>query len=274
MADISKIKLPNNTTYDINAATVNGHTVDKNVPSNAVFTDTNTKVTQISATNVNSDFRLLLSGKANDTNDTNTSNKSNKFIANPSTGNMTIGGQLTDAYGLQSIRSLTQAQYDALTTAEKNNGRFIITDADAPTNTAIWDKIGEDELDVGADLSDAVNILNGISEYSTTEQAVGKWIDGKTLYRKVYTCPSFSVTSSSTTQIHTVFTFPSNTNIIKYFCVLNHSTSEYMLPYANGNKTSSCVGIKDTTPYIQLRVANDGWTSVTVTTEAYYTKNS
>ena len=116
--------------------------------------------------------------------------------------------------------------------------------------------------------------LTELSEYSTSEQAVGKWTDGKTLYRKVYTCPSFSVTSSSTTQTYTVFTFPSNTNIIKYFCVLNHSSSEYMLPYANGNKTSSCVGIKGTTPYIQIRVTNDGWTSVTVTTEAYYTKNS
>lgn len=40
MANISKIELPNGTTYDINAATVNGHTVGKDVPSNAVFTDT------------------------------------------------------------------------------------------------------------------------------------------------------------------------------------------------------------------------------------------
>ena len=40
MANISQIKLPNNTTYDINAKTVEGHTVKKDVPSNAVFTDT------------------------------------------------------------------------------------------------------------------------------------------------------------------------------------------------------------------------------------------
>ena len=40
MADISQVKLPNNTTYDINAKKVNGHTVAKDVPSNAVFTDT------------------------------------------------------------------------------------------------------------------------------------------------------------------------------------------------------------------------------------------
>ena len=29
--------------------------------------------------------------------------------------------------------------------------------------------------------------LNGNLEYSTAEQAIGKWIDGRTLYRKVYT---------------------------------------------------------------------------------------
>ena len=42
MADISKINLPNdnNNPYNIDAVTVNGHTVDKDVPSNAKFTDT------------------------------------------------------------------------------------------------------------------------------------------------------------------------------------------------------------------------------------------
>lgn len=52
MADISKVKLPNNTVYDIkdanaihvgdtiNATTVNNHTVQTDVPANAVFTDT------------------------------------------------------------------------------------------------------------------------------------------------------------------------------------------------------------------------------------------
>ena len=40
MADISQIKLPDNTTYDINAKKVNSHTVATDVPSGAVFTDT------------------------------------------------------------------------------------------------------------------------------------------------------------------------------------------------------------------------------------------
>lgn len=44
MASISQINIPtgnSSTTYDINAKTVNGKTVNSNVPSNAVFTDQN-----------------------------------------------------------------------------------------------------------------------------------------------------------------------------------------------------------------------------------------
>lgn len=40
MASISKIKIPNGTTYDINAVTVNDHTVNSDVPKDAKFTDT------------------------------------------------------------------------------------------------------------------------------------------------------------------------------------------------------------------------------------------
>lgn len=40
MANISQIRLPNNETYDIDSVMVNGHSVAKNVPSDAVFTDT------------------------------------------------------------------------------------------------------------------------------------------------------------------------------------------------------------------------------------------
>lgn len=41
MADVSRIKTPDGTSYGINAKTVNGKTVEENVPSGAVFTDKN-----------------------------------------------------------------------------------------------------------------------------------------------------------------------------------------------------------------------------------------
>lgn len=55
------------------------------VPSNAKFTDTDTKATQTNTT-TNADYRVVLSTNANDTTETNTLRKSANFIANPSTG--------------------------------------------------------------------------------------------------------------------------------------------------------------------------------------------
>jgi hypothetical protein len=90
MSYISQIKLPNNTTYDINSKTVNGHTVASDVPSNAVFTDTNNAVTQTSST-TNSNFEILLSGTADDVTRTEGANKSQYALFNPNKKAFTFG---------------------------------------------------------------------------------------------------------------------------------------------------------------------------------------
>lgn len=67
-------------------------------------------------------------------------------------------------------RELTQAEYDALSEAEKMNGTtYYITDASNRQNDV----------------------------YSTTEQAIGTWIDGKTIYRKTI---DFGTLPNSTTK--------------------------------------------------------------------------
>ena len=40
MANLSKITLPNNQTYDLRDSNLNGHVVQSDVPADAVFTDT------------------------------------------------------------------------------------------------------------------------------------------------------------------------------------------------------------------------------------------
>lgn len=218
MSDISQIKLPDNTTYDINAKTVNGHTVGKDVPSSAVFTDQ--YVAQVSSATEDNDYRVLLSGTASDNTQTETVRKSAGLKFNPKydaitigydrasgsaygscsftqgsnivasgqyshgegwwtianhrsqhvfgeyniadvssatvsnrgnyieivgngtdnarsnartldwsgnevlAGNLTIGGQLTDKWGLQSIRPITLDAYNALSYAEQHNGTY------------------------------------------------------------------------------------------------------------------------------------------------------
>ena len=49
---------------------------------------------------------------------------------------------------------------------------------------AIDAQISQEEA---AEIKEQLDGLNGNNEYSIEEQAIGKWIDGRTLYRKVYT---------------------------------------------------------------------------------------
>lgn len=71
-----------------------GYTIAKSVPSNAVFTDTNNAVTQTNQTGAN-DYRILLSGSANDTTATEGANKSTNLRFNPSTKVFSVGGDIS-----------------------------------------------------------------------------------------------------------------------------------------------------------------------------------
>lgn len=71
-----------------------GYTIAKSVPSDAVFTDTNNAVTQTNQTGAN-DYRILLSGSANDTTATEGANKSTNLRFNPSTKVFSVGGDIS-----------------------------------------------------------------------------------------------------------------------------------------------------------------------------------
>jgi len=66
-----------------------------------------------------------------------------------------------DAKGVQ----LTQAQYDALSTAQKNNGtEYYITDGADTGDTVLWGKVGTDSL-----LTNAQDLSGAINEYYTSK---------------------------------------------------------------------------------------------------------
>lgn len=77
-------------------------------------------------------------------------------------GNQWIAGNYSDTNGLLAMKEVTQAQYDALTTAEKNNGTaYFITDRLSPAATDLWTKVGTTTLTTTAqDCSSAINELN------------------------------------------------------------------------------------------------------------------
>ena len=59
--------------------------------------------------------------------------------------------------------------------------------ADAITNQSITITTGQDLLDALADIATAIQSGGSASDdYSTTEQVIGTWIDGKPIYRKTF----------------------------------------------------------------------------------------
>ena len=88
----------------------------------------------------------------------------------------TIGNKLK---GKLETVNLTQAQYDALTPAEKMNGKaYFITDAESG-------------------LAPSSGSGGGSESYSTDEQECGTWVDGSTIYKKTFVLPTNYDTSIS-----------------------------------------------------------------------------
>lgn len=58
MANIKQIMLPDGTTYDITMNTVNGHTVNSDVPANAIFTDENVLAEEYNTTTGNWNYPM------------------------------------------------------------------------------------------------------------------------------------------------------------------------------------------------------------------------
>lgn len=89
--------------------------------------------------------------------------------------------------------------------------------------------------------------------YSTTEQVVGKWIDGKPLYQITYKYISSGI--SSTTPIITL----SSEKVVRDIkgVVCNTDGRVYMLPYSSGNSTTSLR--INTSNQIEVVLNNDSW---------------
>ncbi len=92
MAVLNQIELPNGTTYDLDAKTVNGHTVNKDVPSNADFTNTWRPVQDNLTSTSTSDSLSANQGKIlNDTKLEKTTYEWNKEVSFGSSGYLKIG---------------------------------------------------------------------------------------------------------------------------------------------------------------------------------------
>ena len=110
--------------------------------------------------------------------------------------------------------------------------------------------------------------IDNKDNYSSSEQIIGTWIDGKLLYRKTFKVTSPSQTSSS----ETILTLDGNCSIVKYEGVLESagnskyplnvwfSSSDYIYSYILPNG-------------LQLKVAHTSYTSRPIIVTVWYTKN-
>lgn len=95
------------------------------------------------------------------------------------------------------------------------------------TNESLDDIIDDSTTDVGhawsgAKVKEEIESVDNKNNYSTEEKVIGEWIDGKPIYRKIFTGTSWGGTSESWTSIETgvsQFDFSIVDNLIKWFGV-------------------------------------------------------
>lgn len=108
----------------------------------------------------------------------------------------------------------TQAEFDALTEAQKNSGLYVISD-------------GSGEPGGGSSAGEV---------YSTEETRIGTWIDGKPLYRRVF--QSTSPTEGSTAKSVADLSDTSVDLVTRADVILKTRTGDIVYPDSNSSSTS------------------------------------
>lgn len=190
MADISQIKILDGTQYNIKDATarelLNGHSVGKDVPANAVFTDTNThRPIQVNGTEILGDNTTALNLKAG----------SNVTVTN-SSGTVTIAATDTTALGSMTGTLSISHGGTGVTTAQAAANNFLASLSKStadPTDTTNFIRQDTSGAPVFGKVpaSSIYNYIKGkmppvyYVEGPSTDTTVGTWtgtIDGLTAY--------------------------------------------------------------------------------------------
>ena len=207
MASIDQIQIPSGSgsaTYDIDAKTVNGKTVESDVPPSAKFTDT--KVVQ-TPTTANGDYRVIFSGTADDTSHTEQVRKNGDFTYNPDSTELKITKSFSSG-GVTGTRTTTHAGYGL--------------DIEEYVGSTLWSSLGLRSGDItltnktwdgtNASLATAISAikqsLTDSRNYPTdsTELLIGKR-NGLNLYRKYLHITNVTVNISTPLLLSSVF-FP------------------------------------------------------------------
>lgn len=124
------------------------------------------------------------------------------------------------------------------------------------------------------------NALGALNSYSTTETAIGTWIDGRVIYRKVIPwTPSNTIGASSASNNYTINHGITNFNMqigTPRIAVTKGTGTSYIIPYMNGSSTPTTFTgvVMVSTSSITLRIINDTWSGFTFYFILEYVKTS
>lgn len=117
---------------------------------------------------------------------------------------------------------------------------------------------------------------NKLHSYSTEEQVIGKWIDGKPLYRKVIEI-DLSETDTANTFVNTEISIENGKiEVVEWGYVVDQVSDRYPLPsvaFKNNEHLICKWQIKDS-GLLYIQNGNKNWKSCTVTVCVLYTKTT
>ena len=169
------------------------------------------------------------------------------------------------------VVALTQAEYAQITPDPTT--LYIITDAQSSYQTKSDNSLDTDDKTVVG----AINELNGRFDYSTTEKAVGTWVDGKTIYKKTLYIASMPDGSTASTEY--LFLNTPVDMIVDYSAILFTQQRDQFLPLpyvftslATANMQFGFIIKSDNKLYLNVRSGGIDRSSSSGYVTAYYTK--
>ena len=145
--------------------------------------------------------------------------------------------EVTDALADKADTDMVAADFNAGTSYTAGN--YCVQDGKLyrfkNNHSGAWSASDVEEVKIAGELSSIKSGLNNVETYSTTAVKIGKWIDGKDIYRKVVSIGNLPDTSqikvdSGITNIGTV---------VKLYGVAQSQWVTIPLPYVDSNASSN-----------------------------------
>ena len=270
----------NNNCIVDNSEKVNGHTVESDVPANAKFTDTTyANATQESDGLMSKEDKQKLDSLSNYDDTTikeeintkaNASDVYNKseIDEKETTLNSTINQTKIDLQkNIDNTRTELQSNIDEKANTSDVYNKTEIDDKETTLNNSIDTKQNKLTAGTGIEIT-GENIINNIQgNYSTEEVKIGKWIDGKSLYRKVIVYKTTKTVGS----INAVTNIPISHNISNLDRIVKYSmldSVDTIYPLIGGSGSSLTQMAKFN--YYDSTIINFRLINTTITARTFY----